>query len=231
MGKRIDQLPAVAGTVDGGFEFPAMLAGISKKLRLNQLPAVLKVLGMTDAAKLAALPDDELILNNAATPTKKARFSLASITAGVTRVFTLPDANARLLSDAELMVTAADYSSMATGKVVTADALKLAAAALPSLAISAGAVAWNMSNQENAQLSVTGNFTLSNPTGIIVGKKGRIKFVMAGAGNYTMALGSILKTSNGAGFTLTGAVGSITYGYFDVVSLTEIIISPILDVK
>lgn len=229
--KRIDALPPKVGVIAPGYEFPAMLDGVTNKIKLQQLVAVLTALGITSADKLAALPDSELILASFADPTKKVRFSLTSITTGVTRVISLPDATARLLGTNELMTTAADYSGMATGKIITADALKLAVAAMPSLAITAGAVAWNMGGQDNAQLSVTSSFTLSNPTGIIVGKKGRFKFTMAGTGSYAMSLGSFFKTANGTGFSLSPAVGAITYGYYDCVSATEIILSPLLDVK
>jgi hypothetical protein len=129
------------------------------------------------------------------------------------------------------IASAAEYSAMTASKVITTDAVKAASAYVKPLAISSGAVAWNMSDAENFSITATGDFTLNSPSGTIPGKKVRIVVTMGGAGNYAMALGTSIKTRGGIGIALAGDVGAVTVVYLDCASSTTTFASAIEGVE
>jgi hypothetical protein len=124
--------------------------------------------------------------------------------------------------DARFNVASANqYRALTTGLRLSTDGVKDGLVGV-ALAIAAGSVAWNIASGIDFTLAMTANATLANPSGVIPGKRGRIKVTQDATGGRTLALGSQYKTAGGAGITLSTAANAIDYLDYDCVSATEI---------
>ncbi|MCZ4341511.1 hypothetical protein O4H52_07860 [Sphingomonadaceae bacterium G21617-S1] len=79
----------------------------------------------------------------------------------------------------------------------------------------------------NATITLGGNRTLANPTiaAADVGKSGRIKLVQDATGSRTLAFGSNWLFDGGVDLVLSIAAGAVDYIYYDIESITRIIVS------
>lgn len=91
-------------------------------------------------------------------------------------------------------------------------------------------IALDMTTGINFTLTLAGNRTLSNPTNI-KNQKGWIRVQQDATGSRTLAYGTYYKFAGGTAPTLTAAANAVDLLFYDVLSSTEILIRPILDVK
>ncbi|WP_421849899.1 hypothetical protein [Oricola sp.] len=125
--------------------------------------------------------------------------------------------------------TAAQYRNNTADKWLSTDQVWSAMAEV-SLTYAAN-ISWDMGAGVDFTVTLTGNGTLDNPTNVIVGKKGRIRTVQDGTGNRTLSFGSNFVFAGGTAPTLTPTANAEDCLYFDAITATKILITPVLDVS
>jgi hypothetical protein len=83
----------------------------------------------------------------------------------------------------------------------------------------------------NFTVTLGGNRTLANPTGLVAGQSGSIFIVQDGTGSRTLAYGSYFKFSNGTAPTLTTTASAVDVLAYYVESSTRITAKLVSDVK
>jgi hypothetical protein len=86
------------------------------------------------------------------------------------------------------IATASQYWGSVIGKVVTTDTLNLSGAYVPLT--DGPTIAWDMTGGINFSVTLGGNRTLANPTGMIVGRSGLLQVNMDSVGGRTLSFGS-----------------------------------------
>lgn len=152
--------------------------------------------------------------------TKQIALQASGITTGTTRTITMPDSDVTL----QPVTTSAQYLANTAGKSLSTDQV-WGAVAVPTALTPGATVAWDMSLGIDFTLAPVQNFTLSNPTNVKVGQRGRIRIVQDGTGSRTFTKSSNMKTAGGVAIVLTTTAAAIDYIDYDVASSTEIRLS------
>lgn len=222
MGEFITQLP-VANTIDGSADtFPIVTSNINTTQQISRntfLNISSQPLGLTDTQSPTnktfnntnsfTIKDDSLTLQNSSSTTKQATFSLSGITAGQTRVMTLPNYNATLAS-----LTGVETL---TNKTLTSPTIT--APTITNATISADAITGYTSSAVGVLYGV--NFTsgaLSNISTITTTSS-----ITAGSG-LTMSGGTLSLTGSWLGWTASS--DSWTYSSYDSTHKTGVITVP-----
>lgn len=125
--------------------------------------------------------------------------------------------------------TAAEYRANTADKVLSTDQVW---SAMAEVTITHGTTTnWDMSTGIDFVLTMTGNATLANPTNTQVGKKGRIRVVQDATGSRTLAYGTNFEFAGGSAPTLSTAANDQDVLYYDCISSTRILITPVLDIS
>ena len=89
-------------------------------------------------------------------------------------------------------------------------------------------IALTLSSGFDFSVTLAGNQTLDNPTAVKVGQRGRIMITQDGTGTRTLAYGTYYKFAAGTAPVLTTTAGAIDVLYYDCISATQILVSPVL---
>ena len=95
----------------------------------------------------------------------------------------------------------------------------------------ATSIATNLNLSNNFSVTLAGNRTLANPSGITAGQSGSIFITQDGTGSRTLAYGSYFKFVGGAAPVLSTAAASVDRLDYVVASATKIHAVVSLDVK
>jgi hypothetical protein len=104
------------------------------------------------------------------------------------------------------------YSGMSVtslGETTDTDTLDGPLAATVTTLTDAATIAVDMSTSCNFTVTLGGNRTLDNPTGMVTGQTGSIFIVQDGTGGRTLAYSSNWEFPNGTAPTLSTAVGAV----------------------
>ena len=104
------------------------------------------------------------------------------------------------------------YSGMSVtslGETTDTDTLDGPLAATVTTLTDAATIAVDMSTSCNFTVTLGGNRTLGNPTGMVTGQTGSIFIVQDGTGGRTLAYSSNWEFPNGTAPTLSTAVGAV----------------------
>ncbi len=85
---------------------------------------------------------------------------------------------------------------------------------------SPGKIQWNLVTQQNTELYLTASGILANPVGIKYGRFYCLEVIQAGAGSFTLTLGSAYK--NASTITLQTAAGSSNFLVWKAITDTTI---------
>ena len=108
------------------------------------------------------------------------------------------------------------------GEVTNSDTLDGPLAATVTTLTDAATIAVDMSTSNNFTVTLGGNRTLGNPTGLVVGQSGSIFVNQDATGSRTLAYSSYWDFPNGAAPTLSTAANSVDRIDFIVRSSTNI---------
>ena len=89
-------------------------------------------------------------------------------------------------------------------------------------------IALTLSSGFDFSVTLAGNQTLDNPTAVKVGQRGRIMITQDATGTRTLAYGTYYKFAAGTAPVLTTTAGAIDVLYYDCISATQILVSPVL---
>tara|TARA_R110000822_G_scaffold88684_1_gene205334 strand:+ start:350 stop:1312 length:963 start_codon:yes stop_codon:yes gene_type:complete len=92
----------------------------------------------------------------------------------------------------------------------------------------AASIVLTLSSGFDFSVTLAGDRTLANPTAVKVGQRGRIMITQDGTGTRTLAYGTYYKFAAGTAPVLTTTAGAIDVLYYDCISATQILVSPVL---
>ena len=96
----------------------------------------------------------------------------------------------------------------------------------------ASTIAPNMANGNNQGCTVTGNFLLDNPTNLVAGMSGRLRFKQDATGSRVISYGGKFKSQGGSSLpVLTTTANATDLLYYDVVDANTIYITSAKDVR
>ena len=125
--------------------------------------------------------------------------------------------------------TADEWRTSGASKVLTTNVVWDAVAVEGNL-ISTGYIPWDMSKAFDFEIGLTNNQTLTYPTNVTVGKRGRIRVVQA-VGGKTLSFASGFQFANGDPPVLSTEINAEDILYYDVISPTRILILSVLEVS
>ena len=111
------------------------------------------------------------------------------------------------------IATSGEFVANTSGHAL--DSASVWSAAAPVTVTYGASIALDFSALINAQVTLTGNLTLANPTNVKPGQTGTIRLIQGGSGSYTIAFGTTWKFAGGTAPVLSTAVGAVDYlNYF-----------------
>ena len=91
-------------------------------------------------------------------------------------------------------------------------------------------IALTLSSGFDFSVTLAGDRTLANPTAVKVGQRGRIMITQDGTGTRTLAYETYYKFAAGTAPVLSTTAGAIDVLYYDCISTTQILVTPVLGV-
>jgi hypothetical protein len=171
--------------------------------------------------------NDIVLVNNSASSTAANRFTLpedadVTLTAkkGVVLVYDTPSSRWRTVNPLSKAVATTLRTGTDDERYMT---IKSMYDALAEVTLTdANTIAVPMGNGVNFAVTLGGNRTLGNPTGVKSGQSGRIRLIQNGSGNNTLSFDTNWKRVNGAP-TLTTTASAIDILEYDAISNTYIL--------
>ena len=122
--------------------------------------------------------------------------------------------------------TSADYRGNTADKLLSADQVW---SAMAEVSLSDGAsIALDLGSGFDFTVTLGGNRTLANATNVKAGQRGRIRVVQDGTGSRTLAYGTNYEFAEATAPVLSTAASSQDILFYDCISATRILISPML---
>lgn len=126
--------------------------------------------------------------------------------------------------------TVAEWQSKVAGRLIDSSVVWDAMAETP-LSISGSTISLDLSTGYDFTVTLTGNATLSFPTNVTVGQRGRIRVVQDATGNRVLSFATGYVFASGSAPSVATAAGAVSLLYYDVLSSSEVFINGVMDVQ